>query len=111
MAVSSWLRDHADRPRIRRAASTFLLVFRNVFDEMIARRYHRHVEDGRALFPNFGNLLQSDMRRALGANFNTRWGEARRVSCVRVLHMQHVTRDLVRGRLSVLPLRLRHPTY
>jgi hypothetical protein len=57
------------------SASTFLLVFRNVFDEMVSRRYHRHPDEPRALFPNFGNLLKSDMTRTPYVVFNTRWGE------------------------------------
>jgi len=56
------------------SASTFLLVFRNVFDEMVSRRYHRHPDEPRALFPNFGNLLKSDMTRTPYVVFNTRWG-------------------------------------
>ena len=55
-------------------ASTFVRVYHDVWDDMIAARYFRHREEGRAMLPNFANVARSDARCPQRRGWVTRWG-------------------------------------
>lgn len=54
--------------------ATFVDVFSNIWDEMKRRRYFRHREEKRSMFPNFRNVARSDASSALRDGWVTRWG-------------------------------------
>ena len=55
------------------AAATFVHAYGSVFDQMAARRYHNHREEGRAMPPNFDNVARSDASNADRRGWRTRW--------------------------------------
>jgi hypothetical protein len=55
-------------------AHTFITVYEDVWDQMVARRYYRHREEGRTILPNFENIARSDASNAHLPGWRTRWG-------------------------------------